>query len=235
MQQIFISYARDDDESPPDEPGAKGFVTYLHDQLRYELTQLGQPRPELWRDRQRIGRSDQFEPHLSEALARSSLLLVILSRNWMDRGWCQRELEEFAKRFPNEGERKVRERIIVVGKNDVDITSRPKWIQGQESYNLFWTDPESRQEIDFFVRGKIVDPRYLDRLRELARDVWNKAQQEPHPDPNGRPGSVDPTGRSVFLAKPGPDMIQAYDTLVCELAGRGYHVVPDPATELARD
>ena len=153
----------------------------------------------------------------------------------MDRDWCRRELEEFAKKFSNEDERKVRERIIVVGKNDVDIASRPKWIQGQESYNLFWTDPESRREVDFFVRGGIVDPRYLDRLRELARDVWNKAQQEPQPDPNGGRGSVDPNGRSVFLAKPGPDMIQAYDTLVCELAGRGYHVVPDPATELARD
>jgi hypothetical protein len=233
--QIFISYARDDDEPPPDDPGAKGFVTYLHDQLRYELRQLGQPWPELWRDRQKIERSNQFEPRLSEALARSSLLLVILSRNWMNRDWCLRELEEFTKQFSNEDEWKLRERIIVVGKNEVDRAKRPRWIQGQECYNLFWNDSETSKEVDFFVRGKIVDARYLDRLRELARDVWSKARQEPPSRPNGRPSRADPTGRSVFLARPAPDMVQAYDTLVCELAGRGYRVVPDPATELPKD
>ena len=177
-RQIFISYARDDDEPPPDEPSAKGFVTYLHDQLRYELTQLGQPRPELWRDRQRIERSNQFGPHLSEALAKSSLLLVVLSRNWMDRDWCKRELDEFVKQFTKENQTNLRERIIIVGKNQVSRTAYPEWLQGQEGYNLFWVDSESKEEIDFFVRGRVVDARYLDRLRELARYIWRKAQEE---------------------------------------------------------
>ena len=97
--RVFVSYARDDDEPPPDDPGAKGFVSYLRDQLQYELRQLGQPYPELWRDTGPNRTGHQFEPDLSEALANSSLLLVVLSRNWIARDWCRRELDEFVKLF----------------------------------------------------------------------------------------------------------------------------------------
>src|ERR1700730_10365145 len=41
--QVFISYARDDDVAPPGRDEAKGVVTYLDEQLRYELTQLRPP------------------------------------------------------------------------------------------------------------------------------------------------------------------------------------------------
>src|SRR3954451_18987514 len=109
MPQIFISYARDDDDPPPDDANAKGFITYLHEQLLYELKQLGQPRPMLWRDVRRIDSGQQFEPGLDEALASSSLLLVVLSQNWMSREWCRRELDTFVQRFPGEDESRLRE------------------------------------------------------------------------------------------------------------------------------
>src|SRR6516162_4886172 len=65
--QIFISYARDDDVVPPDQIGAKGFVTVLYEQLLYEFQNLGQPRPNLWRDTRAVGRGDQFEPLIEKA------------------------------------------------------------------------------------------------------------------------------------------------------------------------
>ncbi len=239
--QIFISYARDDNESPPDDPDAKGFVTYLHDQLRFELKQLGHPRPELWRDAKRIERGDQFEPDLKEALARASLLLVVLSRNWMEQEWCRRELEEFVSRFPGQDERELRERIVVIRKNGVPFDEHPSSLQGQEGYNFFWEDPESGEELDFFVHGKIADRHYVDRARELARYLWKRAQQTgpglsdvdlalPDSPPTGP--AADAGSRIVYLAKPAGDMIKAYGTLVRELQGRGYRVVPDPAAEL---
>jgi hypothetical protein len=252
-QQIFISYARDDDEPPPGQPDAQGFVTHLHNQLLYELKTLGQPRPQLWRDSKRIERGDQFEPELGEALAASSLLLVVLSRNWIARDWCRRELEVFAKQFPHEDERSLRERIVVVRKNEVDRADHPKWLQGQEGYRLYGVDPESREENHFFVRGKVVpkwESRYHDELERLARYIWTRAQAKSASRTDGprqlgspaRPAEapaeaessagVASTGRAVFVSKPATDMIQAYDTLVRELGNRGYRVVPDPAVNL---
>jgi len=252
-QQIFISYARDDDEPPPGQPDAEGFVTHLHNQLLYELKQLGQPRPQLWRDTKRIERGDQFEPELAEALAGSSLLLVVLSRNWIARDWCGRELELFTKRFAHEDERSLRERIVIVRKNAVDRSDHPRWLQGQEGFSLYDVDQESREEHHFFVRGKVVpkwESRYHDELERLARYLWTRAQARAAAKTDGTrlpaaPGrgngpaadlqaGAEPasTGRTVFVSKPATDMIQAYDTLVRELGNRGYRVAPDPGVNL---
>src|SRR5438128_1636683 len=64
--QIFISYARDDDETPPGMSGTKGFVGFLYDQLNYEFRRLGEPKPRLWRDTRNIERAHQFEPILEK-------------------------------------------------------------------------------------------------------------------------------------------------------------------------
>ena len=106
MTNIFISYARDDDLPPPDKPDRKGFVTFLDEALRYEFRDLGPERPKVWRDTRRIADGAQFTPEIEDALKSASVLLVILSPNWLASTWCKRELETFAKyhgrtTFPN--------------------------------------------------------------------------------------------------------------------------------------
>ena len=101
--QIFVSYARDDDATPPDLAAAKGFVSYLNEQLRYEFTtNYGQPRPTIWQDRRHIDRGEQFDPVIAAALAESSLLVVVLSRNWLFRPYCRYELDALAKRWASD-------------------------------------------------------------------------------------------------------------------------------------
>src|ERR1700741_2858158 len=116
--QIFISSARDDEARPPGAPDSLGFVTTLHDQLLFEFKRLGHPRPKLWRDTKSIEKAHQFEPRLEEAIKKSSLLLVVLSKNWMASEWCRRELETFAEHW--RGDPRLRERIIVASKRHVD-------------------------------------------------------------------------------------------------------------------
>jgi TIR domain len=247
LTQIFISYARDDDAAPPDlnRAGAKGFVTTLHEQLLYEFQELGQPRPKIWRDKRGIDPGDQFEPLIDEAIAGSSLLLVVLSRNWLTRPYCLRELESFASRWSKEGERALRQRLVVVAKHHVDPQKRPPLLQGQEGYLFFAldADAEAGQEHEFFARGAIRDPRYQERVRELGSYLWRSAvrldnaaapvpavavedAQAPQPPMNGR---------TVYLAKPALDMRPAYNRLVDELQGRGYAVVPPSTQEIPND
>jgi hypothetical protein len=88
---IFISYARKDDGAP-DLPGAQGFVTSLHNRLLEVFENRGPPKPTVFRDTQRIGQADQFEPRLGQALRDARVLVVVLSRNWLvpEREWCHR-------------------------------------------------------------------------------------------------------------------------------------------------
>jgi hypothetical protein len=236
--QIFISYARDDDAPPPEAPETGGFVRSLHEQLMFEFKRLGHPRPKLWRDTKRIEKADQFEPRILEAIKASSLLLVVLSKNWMASDWCRRELDAFAARW--RGDRGMQERVIVAAKRHVDRTRRPSLLQGQDGI-AFYTLEEPDDigiEHEYFTRGKARDRRYYDQIEELGGVLWRRAErvgarpgeQIRAPLDPVRPPPPAPNGRTIYVARPATDMQSAYDSVVKELVGRGYAVVPDPAT-----
>lgn len=246
--QIFISYARDDDAVPPESSGVKGFVTFLHGQLEYELQKLGQPRPRFWRDTKRIQRADQFKPLIEEALAGSGILVVVLSRNWLSSPFCLWELDCFSKRWRSEGEASVRRRIVVVSKHAVSPERRPHLLQGQESYKFFTVEQDSLpgEEYEFYDRGQILDPVYTDRVRELGRYLWTRAielgatsgispELQTYGGQGGARRSTRSTGRTVFLAKPAADMRAAYHRVSEELQGHGYSVVPSSEEDIPHD
>ena len=239
--QIFMSYARVDDAPPPHLPDAKGFVTFLHEQLAFELRRIGAPWPKIWRDTKRIENADQFEPRIEQAISDLSILLVVLSKNWISRPYCVRELESFAERWKADGG--LRERIVVAAKREVDPDRRPSLLQGQVGIKFYALDePEESEggaglEQEFYAGGRIRDRRYEDRIEELAGILWRKANRKrppteikstfahPASDPPPLP-PVRPNGRTVFVAKPADDMYEAYDRVTKELQERGNTVVP---------
>ena len=231
--QIFISYARDDDVRSPDLK-TEGFVTYLISQLEYEFLQLGAPKPKLWRDIENIRKSEQFGPKIEAAVNASSFLVVVLSRTWPDRPYCVSELECFRRRWSQEGEHGVRDRVIVVSKAYVPPDERPELLQGQAGHSFFDDRGQvvAGEEESFYDRGE-PDRRYFQSVKGLARDLWRKAKGETGPrsstDLANTPASlVAPVGRTVYVAKTPNDVRRAYDRVVQELQGRGYKVVPGP-------
>ena len=228
--QIFISYARDDDAAPPDARDAKGFVTYLHEQLAYELKQLGPPAPVLWRDRKAIERGRQFEPELEDQVRRSHLIIVVLSGNWLAREWCRKEVALFEAAHRHGDKRDLRERIICVGKHHILPSSRPELLQGQEGFNLYGIDPLNGEQIDYFDRGKVLNEDYFKIVKELARYAHRRlgATGGSGPEPPPPPPPSSPTGRAVFVAWPASDMELAYQGIVKELTARNFAVVPPP-------
>ena len=142
--QIFMSYARVDDAPPPHLPDAKGFVTFLHEQLAFELRRIGAPWPKIWRDTKRIENADQFEPRIEQAISDSSILLVVLSKNWISRPYCVRELESFAERWKADGG--LRERIVVAAKREVDPDRRPSLLQGQVGIKFYALDEHEESD-----------------------------------------------------------------------------------------
>lgn len=234
--QIFISYARDDDAVPPRIVNATGFVTFLHEQLEFALQNRGPHRPKIWRDTIGIEKADQFEEIIETEIAKSSILLVVLSHNWMSRPFCRRELESFAQRWREEGEPGTRRRIIVVGKRHVETDQRPPLLQGQEGFTFYALDDRDKSGSmhEFFGRTGPQDDRYWQCIDKLADRLMRVAGYEQARAPASAPA---PTwnGRTIYVAKPATDMRKAYDRLVKELQQREFRVVPDPAADIPYD
>jgi hypothetical protein len=238
MWDVFISYAWDDDMPPPGVPDAKGFVTFLYEQLQYEISNQGPERPKFWRDNKRIAGAEQFTPIIEEALKSTSYLLVVLSPNWLSREWCRRELETFARYRAAEGV-DARQRVIVVGKRFVDRDSRPPQLQGQVGYP-FYSGGEDKDDvdgqIDYYSHGKVHDDdRYWERVRGLATYLRNSLKRGQSEERTPAEPATPASGRTIFLAKPASDMRAAYGRLVKELRGKGHAVVPDPAADIPLD
>ena len=243
-----MSYARTDDRLPPNLQDGKGFVTCLHEQIDFEFQQLGAPWPKIWRDKRTIEPGDQFDPIIEAAINQSNIFLVVLSPNWMESDYCRHELESFARRWQQEGEMRVKQRIVVACKRFVDRERRPSLLQRQQGYDFFeFEGPgESGQQFDFFSRGAIRDKRYDTVVGGLAGFLYRRAQQlnKPPPEPTKAQIVLDtieptslaaplypqpsPDSRKIYLAKPASDMREAYSRLVEELSHSGYAIVPDP-------
>ena len=185
-----------------------------------------QPRPSVWRDTRQIDDGAQFAAELETALAASDLLVVVLSPNWLQRAWCRRELETFARnRLARDGEG-LRNRIVCVVKSHVPPEARPELLQGQVGYQFFEIAKDNNEQAEFF-RGRPLNDKCVQLADELTRQLYELAGTQAAP-PAPLPPPVGPNGRTVFVAWPATDMEQAYETIVQELTGRGFAVVPKP-------
>ncbi len=233
MNQLFISYARNDNAAPPDEAAAKGFVDWLYGQIQWRLSQFPEPRPKVWRDTRQIDAAEQFTKELEDALAASDILVVVLSPNWLQRPWCLRELEAFAASHRALGDDKLRERIVCVIKSHVPPSDRPSLLQGQEGYKFFDVAEDNNQETEYF-RGRPLNDKCVQLADGLTRHVYELAGKAPPPPPPPVPSAMGSSKRSVFVAWPASDMENVYETVVQELTARGFAVVPPPLTLVER-
>ena len=93
-EDVFISYAHNDDDSYPQEQ--RGWVAQLDEDLKKRIAVfLDGKKPSVWRDPD-IRPNEDFEQKISTRLARTATLLSIISPSFFQRNWCIRELEEFA-------------------------------------------------------------------------------------------------------------------------------------------
>ena len=85
----FISYAHDDNLPTGGGQDEEGFVSFLQRMLEIKLKDLGSQEAKLWRDAKRFSNGDPYDVEIEDALKKSALLIVVLSRNWLKRPYCQ--------------------------------------------------------------------------------------------------------------------------------------------------
>src|SRR5262245_11661205 len=85
---VFLSYARAEDEKPPFNDTTQGWVTFFWHQLRWELTNRGAKRAELWRDRYQIDPAEEFTEKIAAAVRVAQVVVPVFSPNWAKSDWC---------------------------------------------------------------------------------------------------------------------------------------------------
>ena len=247
---VFISYSSTDDHPPPDKPKVQGFVTTLYEQLAYELQNLGLPRQELWLDK-RMTSSQQFVEALAEELAKSDILLAILSNGYVNSDACHWEVDYFAKLLQASADPHSKTRIFRVDKQKVSEGELPPALRFVHAIRFYEEDRQTGAQREYYWRGRFIRRRpYEEAIRTLATQIFTRLQEirgakrgeviafpsRPHARAFAAAGpDARSNGRTVFVAKPAFDLLEPYSMLVEELRGRGYAVLPDPDVDLPND
>jgi hypothetical protein len=240
-EQIFVSYSHADNLVSPDAKSGLGFVSALVSHIDHVLSRQGPPKPRIWWDQRQIDKADVFPPMLTNAIKQSSLLLVVMSRNWMARPWCRTELQLFAERED------YRNHVVLVRANHVDWDDHPDQLKHIAGYDFFGLDDwrEAGNERLFFNRGKVQHPEFYSHVDELGSILWRRAKTistarviiDPGSDgPGGKTDQPQETnlketgpkenGRTIYLAKPAQDTVAVYRRIANDLARDGYKIVP---------
>jgi hypothetical protein len=219
---VFISYARADDEKPPFDDTAQGWVAFFWQQLRWELTNAGVNQAKLWLDRYEIEPTENFTERIDAALREAMIIIPILSPNWVTRPWCQKELERFLELKSKRGN--AVDSVVLVKKREPSESDVPAPLRNREGYKFFTMEASGRVR-EFYWRGLQDKAAYFDVLRRMAEWISE------HMQTNARAVKAIPatSGRMIYVAVPADELRDAWQRLVNDLVGAGYVVLPGEA------
>jgi hypothetical protein len=223
---VFISYAHDDDNKLVDEDVGwvsqfhKNFVTLLNEQLGRQ--------PKIWRDSD-ITPNEDFERKIFSRLVKSAVFLPVVSKIFINRPYCLRELKTFVDNAEGQlatyvdgvdGERK---RLFIVEKLQVDRQQLPKELHGLGGTYKFYG--EGNQTLRPALSSKESGEgqlyyRVLNRLSKTVADLIELMQLT-----SGVPDAQ--RGLPVYLAETTSDLDDYRDTLRDDLSDRGFVVLPE--------
>ena len=159
---VFMSYAHDDDLILSQDPNEMGFVTFLDQQLRLKLRDLGAQQADIWRDRRRISQGDQFNDIIDDGLKKAEFLIVVMSPNWIQRPYCRKEFDSFLVMRKAAGVANPATRMLLVGKGLCRLDRAPAGTAGPGRLPfLFARRSGRRQRGDALFQSRQVQRPFL--------------------------------------------------------------------------
>lgn len=168
---LFINYAHRDNTHL--DHLTQGWIDLLHERLENRLGQLLGEKPDIWRDPKLRG-YDHFDQKISIILSPSALFVGILTPSYIKSEWCSRELQEFHDQAVANGGVHIEDksRIFKVLKTPVTSDEQPQRMCGVLGYEFFGIDPATGRFREFnHGTGANHDPRYWNKLEDLAQDI----------------------------------------------------------------
>src|SRR5580693_5291843 len=127
---VFISYAHNDDVSFPQEQS--GWVSRFYQDLEQRVRSYVGTNVSFWRNAE-IRNNEDFASGVLGRLSKTGLFVTIISPSYLRSDWCRRELEVFTQEIGNgsEGSQELQSRIFQVEIISVDRTVLPWILQGR--------------------------------------------------------------------------------------------------------
>lgn len=143
--EVFVSYARQDDDPPVGASVSDGWISVF-------VQNLGRKglKDRLFFDRSRMGPGAPLGPTLQAALEQSRLFLMLLSRASIESDWCRKELMHFLARHADEATRSSNVIIVELWpfndlRGDDDHLRCIRDLRSEVVFApQFWTKPQNR-------------------------------------------------------------------------------------------
>ena len=226
---VFISYAHSDNEIP--DGATRGWVTSLVDALRKTVREIrGGAPPDIWMDHA-LEPNEIVSESLQRLAAESPVLVLIMSRGYLQSRWCKMELKTF---LDAHGATKNKESVFIV---ETLPTDRDLWHPRLRSLSqvLFW-EQKFEQKAPTRYGYPLPDPRgdrpFYDRANELAHFVAKRLDEVDSRTPTVANRPV------VWVAEPpieDGDLILHRESLARSLRQSGADVIPGGAGSYSRD
>ncbi len=241
MHDVFISYAHDDNRVALGASLPLGWVTLLAENLNVGP---GVRRKDIFIDH-RLQPGDEFAGDLVAKVEASSVLVVLLSQNYVDSDWCGKELELFVRSHANDPQRPAD--VFVVELHPYEELERvPEIIQqlrGRLIHAKFWFQPTDSPSpflagypspLDGGIAGK--DHYWLElnklrsavdtRLRSLRAQRSNATPSEPLTKTEAAADDAKTAWSTVLLADVTDDLESQRNAVRAALEAEGIAVLP---------
>lgn len=233
---IFISYAHVDNQTI----AKAGWIQQFHTALEQTLIQKwGRAAcPSIWRD-PRLQKNEVFEETLSEVIRKVAVIVSVLSPNYLESSWCQRELNEFHHAAEQGGGFKLdhKPRAFKVLKTHIEQDKEPKELQGTTGYRFYKYNPATRRTTDFKLTPDDENlTAALNLIEDMANDIMELLDRlksslgKTASTTEASAASADKTalsGSLVYLAETSLDLEEKRSIVKRDLEARGYMVLPD--------
>ncbi|MCM8627507.1 toll/interleukin-1 receptor domain-containing protein [Accumulibacter sp.] len=226
MHDVFVSYARVDDESPTG--SGHGWVTTFEHWLCEALERPLGRRPDTWMDWQ-LAANAPLTATLLDEVRNSRSLVLILSLGYQNSPWCEFELNNFLGQHPPVG---GREAILVVEIYPVDRHRLPARVQELVPVQFWEAGIDDR--IPRTLGWPTVDPDehnpYWAKLNFLAYQIAAQISvpitRVLEPPPSAAP--------VVWIADPTPKVVEYQDELAVAITRNGGTIGPKARVRRSR-
>jgi hypothetical protein len=214
MAQIFLSYARADNDDPT------GWVTTFHKHLEKRIGSILGQQVSVFLDQYDL-KGNLLRDQIRKEISQAEILVTLLSPWYLNREWCEEERKEFiqqlAQRLPNAN---PEERIFVAIKRllhphkevDTDFINKlPAEFRGQLFFNFFRLD--KNENVTHLDPDEEEFDTALNNLANKLVNIWS-ALQGNH------------AKRFVYVAETTKDSEPDRAALIKELESRGFVVLP---------
>jgi hypothetical protein len=247
MPDVFISYAHEDNESPP--YPTKGWVERFYDALKARLSALRrEENTSVWLDKSgRVSGATVLTPAIKSQLAQTGVLVTILSPAYRGSDWCADELRFFRDAAIKDGGMSVAtrdsqiSRVFKILKVPINVPVRPEDFRTgipevDESPGYVFFD-SSALELDPPLGENNFGIDFLRAVSRVAADINSvlqalaTAKPASSPSTSASQGAAYPQGDKksgpiVYLADTSSDVADYRDRLRQELEQFGATVLP---------